>query len=97
MDGESSGRSRTNMTIWTDLSIWLQLTSTLSIENFSKQYNTVSFHFICIFFYDRSRLCMLLRIIGRFSCYALQNVWSKEMKESLEALANDVDENVQQV
>lgn len=42
-------------------------------------------------------MCMLLRMAGRFSCYALQNVWTTDMKETLEALAYDSNESVRNV
>lgn len=42
-------------------------------------------------------MCMLLRMTGRFSCYALQNVWTIDMKETLEALAYDSNEVVRNV
>lgn len=48
-------------------------------------------------FHSRSRTCMLMRIVGRFSCYALQNAWTPELKEALDALATDRDETVQKV
>lgn len=42
-------------------------------------------------------MCMLLRIVGRFSCFALQNSWTPELKEALVALATDEDDTVQKV
>lgn len=41
-------------------------------------------------------MCMLLRIVGRFSCFALQNAWTMELKEALEALTTDNDDTVQE-
>uniref|UniRef100_A0A8D8EUV9 non-specific serine/threonine protein kinase n=2 Tax=Culex pipiens TaxID=7175 RepID=A0A8D8EUV9_CULPI len=37
----------------------------------------------------RHRTCMLLRILARFSCLALQKHWNNEIKESLESLLED--------
>lgn len=40
---------------------------------------------------------MLLRIVGRFSCFALQKAWTAELKEALDELATDEDDTVQEV
>lgn len=40
---------------------------------------------------------MLLRIVGRFSCFALQKAWTNELKEALGELATDEDDTVQEV
>lgn len=42
-------------------------------------------------------MCMLLRIVGRFSCFALQNAWTPQLKEALDALVTDEDETVREV
>lgn len=49
--------------------------------------------YLFIFFY-RARLCMLLRIIGRFCCSSLQKAWTVDFKETLEGLANEDNETV---
>lgn len=43
------------------------------------------------------RTCMLLRLLGRFSCYALQTKWTMEMREAVEALLTDPDEQTRKV
>lgn len=45
----------------------------------------------------RYRTCVLLRILGRFSCASLQTKWSSAMRETLEALVYDSDEQVRNV
>lgn len=47
--------------------------------------------------FGRLRVCMLLRMVGRFSCCALQAVWTTEMRETLEGLAYDSNESVRNV
>ncbi|XP_019545610.2 serine/threonine-protein kinase fused [Aedes albopictus] len=42
----------------------------------------------------RHRTCMLLRILARFSCLALQKHWNNEIKESLEYLLDDQDVDI---
>uniref|UniRef100_A0A1B0CCX9 non-specific serine/threonine protein kinase n=1 Tax=Lutzomyia longipalpis TaxID=7200 RepID=A0A1B0CCX9_LUTLO len=42
----------------------------------------------------RYRTCTLLRILGRFSCASLQTKWSSGMRETLEVLVHDSDEQV---
>ncbi|KAM7347753.1 STKc_STK36 domain-containing protein fused [Cochliomyia hominivorax] len=37
----------------------------------------------------RLRMCMLIRLLGRFSLRALQNSWSTQVKQAIEELAND--------
>lgn len=37
---------------------------------------------------------MLLRLLGRFSCCALQNNWSNSLREVLETLTCDSNEDV---
>lgn len=46
---------------------------------------------------NRSRTCMLLRIIGRYSCVALQSAWTSDIRCALEALSNDKDSIVRDV
>lgn len=48
-------------------------------------------------FFNRMRVCSLLRIVGRFSCFALQNAWCAEFQETLEALVEDDDRKVREV
>lgn len=43
------------------------------------------------------RTCMLLRLLGRFSCYALQTKWTMETREAVEALLTDPDEQTRKV
>lgn len=43
------------------------------------------------------RTCMLLRLLGRFSCYALQRKWNPEMREALGDLVADSDELTRKV
>lgn len=43
------------------------------------------------------RTCMLLRLLGRFSCYTLQTKWSKEMGVAMENLLTDPDEQTRKV
>lgn len=45
----------------------------------------------------RTRTCMLIRLLGRFCCRALQQIWGKQLRSLLEALTNDDDENVKNV
>ncbi|XP_052903061.1 serine/threonine-protein kinase fused [Anopheles moucheti] len=42
----------------------------------------------------RLRTCMLLRILARFSCLAIQKRWTNEIKEQLEELLLDVNQDV---
>jgi fused-like protein len=42
----------------------------------------------------RYRAVMLLRLLGRFCCYSLQNIWNTELNEILEVLICDSDEDV---
>lgn len=43
------------------------------------------------------RQCMLIRLLGRFSCYALQKKWTMEMREAMESLLTDPDEQTHKV
>lgn len=43
------------------------------------------------------RTCMLLRLLGRFSCYTLQTRWTTEMGVAMEALLTDQDEQTRKV
>lgn len=45
----------------------------------------------------RSRMCMLLRLLGRFSCFSLQSYWSIEMRDTLEELLGDSNDFVRMV
>lgn len=45
----------------------------------------------------RLRTCMLVRILGRFSCSALQTKWTAELWVALEALLTDTDEQIKKV
>lgn len=42
----------------------------------------------------RLRTCHMLRLLGRFCCFALQNQWNHEMSSCLEELMTDVDDDV---
>lgn len=63
---------------------------------FNKHVNIVSLlrHSDCLL---RSRMCMLLRLIGRFSCRALQINWSTTIRETMEALVCDSSSTVRNV
>lgn len=39
---------------------------------------------------------MLLRLLGRFCCRSLQNVWSSELSDTLKDLVTDDDDNVRE-
>lgn len=43
------------------------------------------------------RMCMLLRLLGRFSCFTLQTRWTGEMGKAMEGLLNDSDEQTRKV
>ena len=43
------------------------------------------------------RMCMLMRLLGRFSLRALQNSWSTAMKQAVEDLADDNNLEVKEV
>jgi fused len=42
----------------------------------------------------RLRTCLMVRLLGRFCCFALQNQWNHEMSSCLEDLMTDVDDEV---
>lgn len=42
----------------------------------------------------RYRAVMLLRLLGRFCCYSLQNIWNTELNEILDVLICDSDDDV---
>ncbi|XP_017890354.1 serine/threonine-protein kinase fused [Ceratina calcarata] len=42
----------------------------------------------------RARTCNLIRLLGRFSCRALQQIWCKSLKTFIEGLTNDDDQAV---
>uniref|UniRef100_A0A1A9X5F4 non-specific serine/threonine protein kinase n=1 Tax=Glossina brevipalpis TaxID=37001 RepID=A0A1A9X5F4_9MUSC len=44
----------------------------------------------------RLRMCMLIRLLGRFSLRALQKVWSSDLKKAMESLAEDDNPEVKQ-
>uniref|UniRef100_A0A1I8P7V8 non-specific serine/threonine protein kinase n=1 Tax=Stomoxys calcitrans TaxID=35570 RepID=A0A1I8P7V8_STOCA len=44
----------------------------------------------------RLRICMLMRLLGRYSLRALQAAWTKEVREAIELLAEDDNEEVKQ-
>uniref|UniRef100_A0A1B0FB29 non-specific serine/threonine protein kinase n=1 Tax=Glossina morsitans morsitans TaxID=37546 RepID=A0A1B0FB29_GLOMM len=44
----------------------------------------------------RLRMCMLIRLLGRFSLRALQKVWSSDLKRAIETLAEDDNSEVKQ-
>lgn len=52
---------------------------------------------MCCFFLFRSRLCNLLKIISRFSCFALQKAWTRDLKLTLEGLLDDGNPKVKDV
>lgn len=45
----------------------------------------------------RLRMCMLIRLLGRFSLRALQNSWSSQVKQAIEDLAEDKNIEVKEV
>lgn len=42
-------------------------------------------------------MCMLLRLLARFSLRGLQNVWNTDIKRAIETAADDNNEEVRQV
>lgn len=42
----------------------------------------------------RLRTCLMLRLLGRFCCFSLQNQWNYEMSSCLEEMMTDVDDDV---
>lgn len=42
----------------------------------------------------RHRSCLMLRLLGRFCCFQLQNQWNHHMSDCLEDLMTDIDDNV---
>ncbi|KAF7992667.1 hypothetical protein HCN44_005011 [Aphidius gifuensis] len=42
----------------------------------------------------RTRACTLIRLLGRFCCRALQQIWGRQLRNLLEALTHDDNENV---
>lgn len=42
----------------------------------------------------RLRTCLMLRLVGRFCCFSLQNQWNHELSSCLEELLTDVDDDV---
>lgn len=45
----------------------------------------------------RTRACTLIRLLGRFCCRALQQIWGRQLRNLLEALTHDDNENVKNV
>lgn len=45
----------------------------------------------------RARTCIMIRLLGRFCCRALQQVWDKSLKNLIEGLIEDEDEQVRHV
>lgn len=45
----------------------------------------------------RVRTCILIRLLGRFCCRALQQVWGKPLRNLIENLLLDEEENVRNV
>jgi len=45
----------------------------------------------------RARTCIMTRLLGRFCCRALQQVWNRSLKNIIEGLTNDEDKNVRDV
>lgn len=44
----------------------------------------------------KCRLCNLLKILSRFSCFALEKAWTKELRQTLEGLVDDANAKVKQ-
>ncbi|XP_012521501.1 serine/threonine-protein kinase fused isoform X2 [Monomorium pharaonis] len=44
----------------------------------------------------RARTCIMIRLLGRFCCRALQQVWNKSLRDLVEGLIEDEDEYVRQ-
>ncbi|XP_039310697.1 serine/threonine-protein kinase fused isoform X1 [Solenopsis invicta] len=42
----------------------------------------------------RARTCTMIRLLGRFCCRALQQVWNKSLRDLMEGLTEDEDEHV---
>lgn len=45
----------------------------------------------------RARTCTMIRLLGRFCCRALQQVWNKSLRDLMEGLIEDEDEHVRRV
>jgi fused len=45
----------------------------------------------------RLRSCILLRLLGRYSCYSLKSVWKSSIRETIEALLYDSSADVRNV
>lgn len=45
----------------------------------------------------RGRTCTMIRLLGRFCCRALQQVWNKSLRDLMEGLIKDEDEYVRHV
>lgn len=45
----------------------------------------------------RGRTCTMIRLLGRFCCRALQQVWNKSLRDLMESLIKNEDEHVRRV
>lgn len=45
----------------------------------------------------RARTCTMIRLLGRFCCRALQQIWNKSLRDFIEGLSEDEDEHVRRV
>jgi len=45
----------------------------------------------------RARTCIMIRLLGKFCCRALQQVWDESLKNIMERLSNDENETVRDV
>lgn len=45
----------------------------------------------------RARTCTMIRLLGRFCCRALQQVWDRSLRNLIEGLTEDEDEQVRHV
>lgn len=45
----------------------------------------------------RCRMCMLIRLLGRYSLRSLHRVWSTDIKRAIEALAEDDNDDIRKV
>lgn len=41
----------------------------------------------------KTRVCTLIRLLGRFCCTTLQRIWGKQLRNLVEQLANDDDDD----
>lgn len=45
----------------------------------------------------RARTCTMIRLLGKFCCRALQQIWNKSLRDLMESLIKDEDERVRRV